>query len=108
MIGLTCPWGQTCSDLVVTVVGSGIAVIGALWIAERTFKRDLEQERLDRVEDNLKRQRERQEEEKMVHERLLVALLSETQLNIEAIKKMSRDAKRQFPLRRDALDQSLF
>ena len=33
---MQCPWDQFCSDLVIAVVGSSIAVLGALLIAPAT------------------------------------------------------------------------
>jgi hypothetical protein len=104
---MECPWGQFCSDLLVAASGSIVAVLGALWIAERTFKRDVDQERRDRTEERRQREREDQEADQESRQKILVAVLNECKLNRHAITLMGRDEAHQFPLRREALDQGL-
>ena len=100
---------QFITDLVVAIVGSGIAVWGALWIADRTFRRDIAQERADRIEEDEKReQQERERLERLAEEeytadmRSLEAVLAEIKLNMRSIDYMKKHPATLFPLRLDA------
>jgi len=78
-------WAQLGADLVVTVVGSFLAIWGALWVANRTFQRDIE----------------------TIRKRALFLLLAEFAQNDLAITQMLENPQDMFPLERYALDKAL-
>jgi hypothetical protein len=81
--------------LVVAIVGSGIAVGGAFWLAARTFK----QERAREQERQHREERER-------YKRILVSLMGDITQNEEAIDLMLSGEWWQFPLRVRAFEQN--
>jgi hypothetical protein len=102
-------WTLFVGDLLIAIVGSGIAVWGALWIADRTFRREVEQEREDRnAEDERRRQDEHKRQETLGREaqavemRSLEAVLVEIKLNMRSIDFIFHNPAAPFPLRLDA------
>jgi hypothetical protein len=102
-------WTQFTADLVIVIVGSGIAIWGALIIADRTFKRDVQQDREDRkLEDEKRREEERERLENLSREehaaamRSIEAVLAEIKLNMRSIDFMREHSASPFPLRLDA------
>jgi hypothetical protein len=76
---------QLVTDLAVTTVGSFIAVVGALLVANSTFRRDIREER----------------------RRSFLALMVEFDGNLEAIEYMVNDPTIMFPLEHHVLDQAI-
>jgi hypothetical protein len=81
----TFSWIQFGADLAVAIIGSFIAILGALWVANRTFRRDIEEQR----------------------RRSFIALVIEFNGNMESIGYMLNDPAIMFPLECRVLDQAI-